>query len=52
MEELFKDFVSEAKELIGAELTNLYVITDSPDSTTPILGADDATTPTGETKKL
>lgn len=52
MDELFKDFVSEAKELIGAELTNLYVITDSPDSTTPILGGDEATTPSGETKKL
>ena len=37
MDELFRDFVSEAKELIGAQLTNLYLITDSPDSTTPMI---------------
>lgn len=37
MDEIFRDFVSEAKDLIGAQLTNLYVITDSPESTTPFL---------------
>lgn len=32
---IFSDVVNKAKELIGAEVTNLYLIVDSKDSTTP-----------------
>lgn len=36
MEAIFADVISQAKELIGAEKTNLFVIVDSLESTTPI----------------
>ena len=32
---IFSDVVTKAKELIGAEITNLYLIVDSKDTTTP-----------------
>mmetsp|Transcript_24501 Transcript_24501/g.36345 ORF Transcript_24501/g.36345 Transcript_24501/m.36345 type:complete len:452 (+) Transcript_24501:132-1487(+) len=36
MAAIFADVISQAKELIGAEKTNLFVIVDSLNSTTPI----------------
>eukprot|EP00548_Thalassiothrix_antarctica_P004288 CAMPEP_0194151418 /NCGR_PEP_ID=MMETSP0152-20130528/48027_1 /TAXON_ID=1049557 /ORGANISM="Thalassiothrix antarctica, Strain L6-D1" /LENGTH=458 /DNA_ID=CAMNT_0038855211 /DNA_START=64 /DNA_END=1440 /DNA_ORIENTATION=- len=36
MTTMFADVVDQAKELVGAEMTNLFVIVDSPTSTTPI----------------
>jgi hypothetical protein len=35
MNSIFSDVVEKAKELIGAEITNLYIIVDSKESTTP-----------------
>ena len=35
MDAIFKDVVEEARSLIGAEITNLFVIVDSETSTTP-----------------
>ena len=35
MDAIFRDIVEEAKDLIGAEWTRLFLVVDSPSSTTP-----------------
>jgi hypothetical protein len=35
MESIFRDIVTEAKDLIGAEWTRLFLVVDTPSSTKP-----------------
>lgn len=35
IDSIFRDIVEEAKDLVGAEFTRLFLVVDSPSSTTP-----------------